>query len=135
MVADALKIREQLGVNDGGFIRARVHALQLALPHGERHVVDFLLHLSDLFKPGGGDGFQRVNEPHGLQADRLHLPDLGLGGIGKGDVLFHQQLCVFTDIHGVVADTLQIAGDLEESADARRIALVRLIDDYGGNVV
>ena len=132
MVADALKIGEHFRIEHAGLIRTegpsrmRVHLVLVACSV-----------MSSIYLSAAATWESRSTEipcrfPSRSKAARLVLRISAISALAAGEKRFLFLRCagVLADVHGVVADCAQIAGDTEEGADLGGIFLVVLIDDY-----
>ena len=118
VVADALKVGEQLGVEDTGLVRALAvtHTLQVVAAVVAGHVVDALLQSGHIGQPLHIAGVEREQVVDALQADIPHSGNLIMSHAGEGDVALVEHPGVTGQVVGVVADALNVAGDGKEAA-------------------
>lgn len=131
MVANAFKVGEQLGVEDTGLVRALAvtHTLQVVAAVVAGHVVDALLQGRDIGQPLHIAGVEREQVVDALQAISRMAEISSWSHAGEGDVALVEHPGVTGQVVGVVADSLDVAGDSKEAADHGGGLLVGFVGD------
>ena len=81
-----------------------------------------------------GEGLHGSEVIYGLQTGLSHGFNFHNCHVGEGQLLVVQPLAVFADVHGVVADPLQVAADFVIGVDGSGVPGIFLLTHKGGNI-